>query len=825
MRSEAVDTVVIGSGMGGMAVARALAEFGERRVLVLEQHYVLGGMTHEFSRDGRFRFNTGLHYLAAAEPFLDYLTDGRLQYAPMPHDYDVLHFPDHDFAVPASLDDYRERLQALFPDEAPAIARYFAEAADVASALQARNDLVMSPDPDLAAHEERFPDVFRTVDDHLAARFENPRLRQILAARSDLYGPTPDRAAFGYHAMVAVQYYGDGGTHPVGGSGEVSRLALDGLRRHGVELRTRQRVLRVLTDGPLAVGVEVLDTATDEVYEVRARTVVSDAGHHNTYRLLGLPAPLRAEGGRSCLVLFLGFERSPAELGLRGENHSFVDADGGSISASFTSLTNPAARHHTAEVLVFVDPSTVDRWRDGKDEAYEQFKRDTTRRVLDRLDARWPGLSDAVAFAELATPLTFETYQNSHRGVFYGLPATPERLREPLAGPRTPFDGLLITGQDAEMPGVVGALGGGLRVASMLLPPERTGALWERIANPVPAPGDWQGHLRVAAIDPLTPDTKLIRLEPLGGGELPFAFAAGQYLTLELPVAVDPISRSYSICSDPASRDFVEIAVKREPRGLGSVHLNDEVVVGQALRATGPLGDFTCDVTEDPGPLLLVAGGIGITPLLSVLRAAATAGHTGRITLLAAHRGQLPFAAELPALRDRLPGLEVVLFPSGGGKRIDADALRPHAAGVGRVHLCGPAPMMRDVLGALADVGVPRERVRTEAFVSGESKRTRLERAHAIALAAEVDEYLVTMPDDGVEFPCRPGETLLAAAGGAKVDVPRSCEEGVCGSCRVRVLSGPSDSDTGGMFSTAEVDAGWRLACQTLPTGDLVVTR
>ncbi|AXX30061.1 NAD(P)-binding protein [Actinosynnema pretiosum subsp. pretiosum] len=223
--------MVTGSGMGGLAAARALAEFGDRRVLVLERHHVLGGMTH---------------------------------------DYDVLHFPD-----PIS-----PRTRSASPRS---------------SALSTSTSRPASETP--------------------------------ACARSSPPAPTS--------------------TAP-------------------------------------------------------PRT-----------------APLQAEGGRSCLVLFLGFDRSPAEFGLRGENHSFVD------------------------------PPTADRWRDGKDAACGQFKRDTTRRVLDRMDARWPGFSDAVAFAELATPLTFETYQNSHRGVFYGLPATPDRLREPLAGPRTPFDGLLITGQDA----------------------------------------------------------------------------------------------------------------------------------------------------------------------------------------------------------------------------------------------------------------------------------------------------------------------------------------------------------------------------------------
>jgi phytoene dehydrogenase-like protein len=85
---EEADVVVIGSGMGGLAAARAIGQFGGRRVLVLEQHYTIGGMTHEFSRAGQYHFGTGLHYMSAnAGPFLEFMTDGRAQLSPLPVDY------------------------------------------------------------------------------------------------------------------------------------------------------------------------------------------------------------------------------------------------------------------------------------------------------------------------------------------------------------------------------------------------------------------------------------------------------------------------------------------------------------------------------------------------------------------------------------------------------------------------------------------------------------------------------------------------------------------------------------------------------------------
>jgi ferredoxin-NADP reductase len=516
-----------------------------------------------------------------------------------------------------------------------------------------------------------------------------------------------------------------------------------------------------------------------------------------------------------------GFHRPPGE---------------GTLYVSFASLNNPAARYHTVEALELVDPRVVDRWRgipeEDRPDSYHKLKNELTERLIARLEDRWPGFRSAIAFAELATPLSFETYQHSVMGSFYGLAATPQRLRSARAGCRTPVKGLFVAGQDAWGSGVVGALAGGLMAANAVLKPRQLGTMWRAIRAGAP-PRDrntgWQGYLRVAGIEALTPTVRRIRFEPLDGGAMPFSFAAGQYLKVELPVAVEPIERSYSICSGPGETDFVEIAVKHEPDGLGSGYLNDELETGHALRVSGPHGEFTWDPgTVAAETLLLIAGGVGITPLMSVLVAAADAGHTGRIVLLASYRAddEVVFRPEIEALRSRLPGLEVSIVVTGRQGRIGVDMLRPYAGPATRVHLCGPAPMMQDLIGHLTELRVPREAIHTEAFVSGRSKETRREKAHAIAVAATaagVTEFTIGLANGDPAFPCHPGQSVLDAANAAGVDLPQSCGEGACGTCRVRVLSGAYETDTRGMFSADELAAGWRLACQTLPTEDLVI--
>lgn len=850
---EEADVVVIGSGMGGLAAARMIAQFGGKRVLVLEQHYTLGGMTHEFSRAGRFQFGTGLHYISAnAGPFLEFMTDGRVQLSPLPDDYDVLHFPDFDFAVPATKERFRARLAEQFPAEADAIDDFLRTTRRGMSGLTARNVFASFPaglrKVGFPLVERLFPSAYRTLRDQVSRSVRDPRLQAVLAARWGLYGIPPASAAFGYHAAVPLTFFMEGTAHPVGGPKELSRIVLEILDTYGVELRPRQQVNEVVVEQGRVAGVDVEDTATGRRYHVRTDTVVSAAGVRNTYALIGRSQELAALPEEpSAVMLFLGMDRSPAEFGLRGENHWFMpdldDHEGfhrrpgeGTLYVSFASLNNPAARYHTVEALELVDPKVVDQWRGTPEEeradSYRKLKYDLTERLIARLEQRWPGFRSAIAFAELATPLSFETYQHSVMGSFYGLAATPQRLRSARAGCRTPVKGLFVAGQDAWGSGVVGALAGGLMAANAVLKPRQMGTMWRaiRAGAPIRDPATpWQGYLRVAGIEALTSTVRRIRLEPLDGGAIPFSFAAGQYVKVDLPVAVEPIERSYSICSGPGESGFVEIAVKREPDGLGSGYLHDDLQADQALRVSGPHGEFTWDPGVAADPLLLIAGGVGITPLMSVLAAAADEGHTGRIVLLASYRAddEVVFRPQIEALRSGLPGLEVSIVVTGRQGRIGLDTLRPYAGPATRVHLCGPAPMMQDVIGHLTELLVPREAIHTEAFVSGRSKETRREKAHAIAIAAaaaSVTEFTIGMANGDPAFPCRPGQSVLDAANVAQVELPQSCGEGACGTCRVRVLSGAYETDTRGMFSADELTAGWRLACQTLPTEDLVIT-
>ncbi len=149
------------------------------------------------------------------------MTDGRLQLSPLPDEYDVLHFPEFDFAIPSTEERFRARLVELFPAEAEAIDRFFRTTRRAMAGLAARNVFASFPAGVRRIGEsivERLvPSTYRSVWDQVTRSVRDPRLRAVLAARWGLYGTAPRSSAFGYHAAVPLTFFMDGTAHPVGG--------------------------------------------------------------------------------------------------------------------------------------------------------------------------------------------------------------------------------------------------------------------------------------------------------------------------------------------------------------------------------------------------------------------------------------------------------------------------------------------------------------------------------------------------------------------------------------------------------------------------------
>lgn len=339
-----------------------------------------------------------------------------------------------------------------------------------------------------------------------------------------------------------------------------------------------------------------------------------------------------------------------------------------------------------------------------------------------------------------------------------------------------------------------------------------------------------------------TPDIRTIRLRRPDD----FTFEAGQFVPIRVRVDGKDYVRCYSISSSPMSSGFLEVSVKRQ--GLVSNALHVTARPGAVLSIKAPNGAFKYPAGDDR-PIVLLAAGVGITPLVSMLRHAAHTEPSRPVTLVygAQDSTHLAFRDELASIVRRHPPVKVVYAltreatssPAFYPGRIDAALLRATVPDI--VHsiafICGPNAMIDSMKALLAELGVPPAQIRHEVFEA------------AIAAAAGVREQrIVASPavgsrharpvrpapafgDTGVSMHCLPcdqtvavqaGQSLLEAAEGAGVEMPSLCRAGVCGTCRVRVTEGDVDCESTTLDET-DVGQGFVLACVAQARTDCTV--
>jgi ferredoxin-NADP reductase len=326
--------------------------------------------------------------------------------------------------------------------------------------------------------------------------------------------------------------------------------------------------------------------------------------------------------------------------------------------------------------------------------------------------------------------------------------------------------------------------------------------------------------LPVLAVLPETADITTFRLARPDT----FAFNAGQFIAVRVRVDGQSFVRCYSISSAPHATGYLEISVKRQ--GLVSGALHATLRPGASLFVKAPNGAFVYPAADDR-PLVLVAGGVGITPLMSMLRHAVQADPGRPVTLLYGVHTEhdIAFRDELVSIGLRHPQVRVHVAASVACDRpeiypgrIDGQLIRatvPDPRG-SIFCMCGPDALLQSVKSMLTSAGVPPAQIRYEIFqpTVAASATPRVD-AHARA-------YAITCSQSGKKMRGAAGQTLLEAAESNGVEIPTLCRAGVCGTCRTRVTDG--DVDCGS--TTLDADdrrGGYVLACVATPLGDCTV--
>ena len=667
------DAIIIGSGIGSLTTAGLLAGTAGARVLVLEKHHTPGGLTHSFRRMGA-SWDVGLHYVGDMHPgsrprqLFDYLTGGALTWNRMPTGYDRFVLPDHglDVTIPSSIEEYQRLLISLFPREKRAIRRYCRDVTRAYSWMSLRYMAEMvPPQASPAIHlalRLRAGCALERTEHYMERRFHDPALRALLTTHWGDYGVEPTRSAFVAHAMI-VYHYMDGAWFPRGGSGQIARMIEERIRATGGEIRLCQDVDDILIDNGRAVGVRVTDRRSAPVsYEERAPIVISGVGARETYtRLLPTTGPVgaltarvrehvaRLGQGGSAVTVYLTLDHYPA--GVDGSNVWVNTSQGpddleqmtedlcqGRPQSAFISFPGIKAgdRHATVEIASFAQPQAFDRWsgtRPGmRGEDYERLTSAMARGLIDLADTAIPGLKDAVRYVEVGTPLTVEHFTSHEGGCFYGLPLTPERFAADLASPSTPIDGLYLTGQDAGMPGIVGAALAGMSTACKVLGPAGYPRIRRALRDQVPT----QDHA-VSSHDMTSERTAGARRHRATVQRARWMSPTTRDITLELPecatweagqyalVRVAPFEwRPYSLASAPGRT--VRLLVDVRTKGMGASWAST-IAPGDDVDLELPYGHWlvtpdrgTTDA-EAPHRRIFIATGTGIAPFLAAFEA------------------------------------------------------------------------------------------------------------------------------------------------------------------------------------------------------------
>jgi len=353
---------------------------------------------------------------------------------------------------------------------------------------------------------------------------------------------------------------------------------------------------------------------------------------------------------------------------------------------------------------------------------------------------------------------------------------------------------------------------------------------------------NWRGFLQVGEIIPETPSVKTFRLVPSSGdGPVPFTFIPGQFLNLFFAIGGAKMNRSYSISSSPTRRDHIDLTIRREARGAVSRHIYDLLGVGDLVEAGGPVGKFTFTGIEADS-IVLISGGVGITPMMSIARYLTDRSWAGDIFFVYTCRSpaDIILAREIAALQRANPKLHVgiaISRPEGTDWKGLRGRLNKHLLAqmipnltARRIHLCGPPSMMESTKNILSELGVPPDQIKTEAF--GTVKPTPLAPGTTAQSPAPATGPLVTFAKSNRSGRIRtdldagdspPVQTILELSEELGIGIEFACRVGTCGLCKVRLTSGDVEMEVQDGLDADERDFGMILACQAKPTIDVVV--
>jgi ring-1,2-phenylacetyl-CoA epoxidase subunit PaaE len=312
-------------------------------------------------------------------------------------------------------------------------------------------------------------------------------------------------------------------------------------------------------------------------------------------------------------------------------------------------------------------------------------------------------------------------------------------------------------------------------------------------------------------------------------------YKSGQFLTLITEIDGNSVRRSYSMCTSPYCDEDIAVSIKRVSGGLVSNYLNDTIKVGDYVEVMEPMGNFTTEYAPDnKRHLVMFSGGSGITPMISIAKSTLHVEPESIVSLIYANRdiNSIIFKDALQKLEEKYEGRFHVIHIldnaplewQGHSGLLNHEMLtklfeRIPDWGIEKTTylMCGPEGMMNNVETLLDQQNIPKDKVFKESFVLGTINKSAPKEETTEIITRDVtiiydgEEHVVTVP---------PNLPILEAALDMEIDLPFSCQSGLCTACRGKCLSGSVKMDEEEGLSQAEKDAGYVLPCVSHPLTD-----
>lgn len=338
--------------------------------------------------------------------------------------------------------------------------------------------------------------------------------------------------------------------------------------------------------------------------------------------------------------------------------------------------------------------------------------------------------------------------------------------------------------------------------------------------------------LECCAVVPEAPDTATFSFVSPSGAL--FKYEPGQFITLELPVPGGTVWRTYTISSSPSRPLSISVTVKAQKDSIGTRWMLDHLRPGMKIKATGPAGIFTLPTAERK-KYLFISAGSGITPSLSMTTYLYDRGTGIDVILVTCARRPRDIIGRqrLELMASRVPEMKLHFIVEEDDPFQVWTGLRGRLNQImigliandyleREIYCCGPEPFMNAVREMLIALGYDMDHYHQESFQAPVKTEEQFEEPDDL-VPDETAEASITFAASDVTADCTETDTVLAVAKGAGIVIPSGCTFGVCGTCKIRKLSGQVHMVHNGGISEDDIEEGYILACCSKPIGSVEV--